>query len=160
MKPEIRTLPEMKIVYVVRTGMVNGSFTKAADQAYLSLNNFFETGNLWSNIRGCVGVCPDDPQEIPQNQARYLGAYILDGDSQIHPTGEVQLGILPGGKYAVFMHRGSYDSLTDTWTAVLKDWLPTSGEKLRKSDPFEIYLDDKTKIPPQDLRTEIYIPIE
>jgi AraC family transcriptional regulator len=47
-----------------------------------------------------------------------------------------------------------------TWNAAYRDWLPTSGEKLRDAMPFEVYLNDKRQVLSEKLITEIYIPIE
>ena len=67
---------------------------------------------------------------------------------------------LPGGKAAVFTHKGPYETLWQTWNKVYRDWLPASGEKLRDAYPYEVYLNEKGKVAPEDLLTEIYIPIQ
>ena len=41
-----------------------------------------------------------------------------------------------------------------------RDWLPTSGEKLRDEPSFEVYLNHPESTPPADLRTEIWVPLE
>jgi hypothetical protein len=39
-------------------------------------------------------------------------------------------------------------------------WLPTSGEALRDAIPFEDYVDDPSQTTPEQLRTDIYVPIQ
>ena len=67
---------------------------------------------------------------------------------------------VPGGRWAVSLHRGSYETLWQSWNRLYRDWLPASECVTRDAAPFEIYLDDKKTIPQEELRTEIWIPIE
>jgi AraC family transcriptional regulator len=68
--------------------------------------------------------------------------------------------VVPAGRYAVFLHQGSYSTLWQAWNTIYRDWLPGSGMTLRDDAPFEIYLDDKAKTKEDKLRTEICIPIK
>lgn len=160
MKPEIRTYPTRRIAMVTRKGMLNRNFNDAADRSFTRLCGYMDAHKLWKHVHECLGICPDDPDEVNLEEARYIGAFIIDDDTPIQPDGDLELGTIPGGRFAVFMHHGPFEALNDTWTAVYRDWLPASGVQLRDSDPFEVYLDDKTKTRPEDLRTEIYVPIK
>ncbi|MDD5031337.1 MAG: GyrI-like domain-containing protein, partial [Rhodoferax sp.] len=46
---------------------------------------------------------------------------------------------LPGGKYAVLNFKGSVDQIGEAWTALLRDWLPSSGLQLDSQPSFEYY---------------------
>lgn len=159
MKPEIRTYPERKIVYFTAKGFKNNTFNQAADVAFTKLSDYMGKHHLWQYERGCLGICPDDPSTTPPEEARYIGALILDDNATFEPEGEVKIGKLAGGREAIFLYKGPFDGLTAFWTSVYRNWLPASGEKPRDMDPFEVYLDDKKKTRPEDLRTEVHIPI-
>lgn len=39
------------------------------------------------------------------------------------------------------------------------EWLPNSGHRMGDGVSYEIYLNDPTQVPKEELRTELYIPI-
>lgn len=159
MKPEIRELPEQSILYVRRIGAVNNNFTRAANSAFRALNAHIETHHLWNKLGDCLGICPDDPSSSPPEECRYDAGFIIKPGADIQPSGEVGIQTLPAGRFAVFTHKGSYDVLWKTWGKIYHEWLPASGVTLRDALPYEAYLDDKDS-PIEQLRTEIFIPIE
>ncbi len=158
MKAEIRTLPEQRAYCITATGLANGNFTNAADRAFGELLPFLQRNGLMSAIRLCLGICPDDPSQVPAESCRYVAGVVLAHDAE--PEGNVTVETIPGGRWAVLVHHGPYEELGQAWDAVYRDWLPSSGEQLRDTPPFEVYLNDKHTVAPQDLLTEIYIPIQ
>jgi DNA gyrase inhibitor GyrI len=69
-------------------------------------------------------------------------------------------GRIDQGVWAVFGHRGPYDTLWQTWNRIYRSWRPTGGMRLRDSYPFEVYLNNRRTTEASDLLTEIYIPVE
>jgi len=67
---------------------------------------------------------------------------------------------VPAGRHAVFTHMGPYSTLHATWRAIYRDWLPATGHALRDAPPFELYVNDPRDTPPEQLRTDIYIPLQ
>jgi AraC family transcriptional regulator len=66
-----------------------------------------------------------------------------------------------GGRYAVFLHRGSHEGMGATYDAIFSAWLPTSGVRLREAPCFDAYLNrDPRRTKPENLRTEIWMPVE
>ncbi len=58
------------------------------------------------------------------------------------------------------VHKGPYDRLEATYRELYGVWLPQSGETLRESPCFERYLNrDPRRTKPENLRTEIYFPL-
>ena len=109
------------------------------------LCSYVDKNDLDSHIRLCLGISPDDPDIIPADQLRYEAGFVFKTgiDPPIHA--DVKIKVIPAGRYAVFLHQGSYSTLWQAWNAIYRDWLPGSGMSLRDESPFEIYLDDKTK---------------
>ena len=159
-EPEIRSLPEKKILTVERKGLVNNNFNKAADKAFYVLTGFIRAHDLWGMVEECLGVTPDDGSDIPASESRYIAGYFLKEGMLPAPHGDVQIMTYPAGNYAVFKHKGPYENLWQTWNSIYRDWLPISGQTLRHQPPFEVYLNDKRRTQAQNLLTEIYIPIE
>ena len=72
--------------------------------------------------------------------------------------GEVQSGELPGGPFAVGVHAGSYDSLSETYVA-MERWMESIGYRPGRA-PWESYVTDPGEFPDvKDWRTEIYWPL-
>jgi AraC family transcriptional regulator len=159
MKPEIRDVPEQKVFYVRRTGLINGEFTHAAQEAFGVLGQFLGTRHLLGQVTLCLGICPDDPSVTGPEACRYDACFVLREGAKVKPEGEVGIQTLPGGRCAVFLHKGPYRKLPETWRAAYRDWLPSSGQQLRDAPPYEVYLNDPRKTKPEDLLTEIHIPI-
>jgi AraC family transcriptional regulator len=160
MEFEIKTMPERKVLSVLRKGLIENNFNQAADQAFDSLCAFIDRNHLWDKVQECLGITPDDLSLTPPEENRYFAGFFLKPGVQVQVGEEVKLLTLPGGRFVVFTHRGPYETMWQTWNAAYRDWLPTSGEELRDAMPFEIYLNDKHKIAPDNLVTEIYIPIK
>ncbi len=159
MAVEIReTLPRTAII-VERKGLIEQNFNQAAADAFHVLTGELKRSNGWHVIRECIGMCPDEASMAPDAEARYQAGFIYEGE--LPPLGdEAQRVIISGGRWAVSIHQGSYETLWQSWNCLYRDWLPASGYTLRDAAPFEIYLSDKKKVPAEKLRTEIWIPIE
>ena len=71
---------------------------------------------------------------------------------------EVQPGELGGVEAAVGMHIGPYDTLEQTYTAMM-EWITTQGRTVA-GPMWETYLTDPDTEPdPQAWRTEVFIPV-
>ena len=159
MQVEIREALSRPALIVERRGMVDQNFNQAADAAFRVLVSEIKRVNGWHAIRECFGMCPDEDRLLPDAEARYQAGFFYAGAL---PTmsDEVRRVTIRGGKWAVAVHRGSYETLWQSWNRFYRDWLPASGHALRATAPFEIYLNDKKTTPPAALQTEIWIPIE
>lgn len=71
--------------------------------------------------------------------------------------GRVSASALPGGPAASTMHVGSYDNLSESYTA-LEAWIREQGRE-GAGAPWEIYLTDPTTAPEHAWQTEIIWPV-
>jgi AraC family transcriptional regulator len=145
---------------VTELGYYDRSFQKAAQQAYSQVLAIISKHDLHSKIGRACAVMFDDPDLRNPNEVKYFGGFEwLDTNS---PGGKgLENILLPAGSYAVFIHRGSYRNLWQTWNSAYRNWLPNSNFNLRDTMPFEIYINDpRTTKKEKDLITEIFIPIE
>jgi AraC family transcriptional regulator len=94
----------------------------------------------------------------PDAEARYQAGFFFEGEIPAMGT-EVQQVTIPGGRWVVSMHQGSYETLWQSWNQLYRDWLPTSGFHPRDAIPFEVYCSNPKHTPAEKLRTEIWIPI-
>lgn len=59
-----------------------------------------------------------------------------------------------------FSAEGTYTGFDGAYTQIYAKWLPESGLQLRNEPGFEKYLNNPGKTKPENLLTEIYIPVE
>jgi effector-binding domain-containing protein len=70
---------------------------------------------------------------------------------------EVQPSTVGGGEVAFAVHVGPYDTIGQTWEALMA-WLTEQG-KAPAGPTWEVYIDDPQEIPESELKTELYIPV-
>jgi AraC family transcriptional regulator len=145
-------------IIVERKGVVDQNFNQAAAAAFRVLTSKIKRINGWSVIRERIGICPDEATLAPDAAARYQAGFFYDGELPALDD-EVQRVTIPGGRWAVSLHQGSYETLWQSWNRLYHNFLPASGYVLRDAAPFEIYLNDKKITPPAELQTEIWIAI-
>ena len=104
-----------------------------------------------------LGVVHDDPEITPPERLRYDAAIVVN--ERVRPTGEAGIEELPAGEYAVAVHKGSYMLLGNTYARLCGEWLAASGREARNSPAFEIYRNMPHNTPPDELVTEIFIPL-
>ena len=75
----------------------------------------------------------------------------------MEPSDDIEPGEIPGGRYAVAVHVGAYDTLPQTYDA-LYAWVRENGHT-DNGAPFESYIDDPQTKPMDEVRTEVCIPI-
>ncbi len=70
----------------------------------------------------------------------------------------VQAGELPAGKVATCIHIGPYSDITPAYTA-LSEWIKANGYEAT-GVAYEMYLNDPSQTPPQELMTQIVFPLQ
>ncbi len=107
-------------------------------------------------ILGSVGVYHDDPKVTPAEELT-SDACLIISDDFILPENQLGLAIqiVQGGTYAKTTHLGSYDGLYATWKVFI-DELLTNYEDKMVGPSYELYVNDCTEVPEEELRTELY----
>jgi AraC family transcriptional regulator len=154
MTPEIRNIDPMPVLFVRRTG----PYYQAAGEAFGVLCQFAGPRGLLGPASRMIGISHDDPHVTEESKFRYDACVTID--REVTPEGEVRMKSIAGGKYAIFLHAGAYEGFQQTYDEIFKAWLPGSGEKLREEPCFEVYLNSPDQVKPEDLRTEIWLPLQ
>ncbi len=153
MKVEIKTLEEMKVAFVRHVGPYN-----QCAKAWETLCTWMGAQGLLGADTSFIGLCYDDPEVTPPDKIRYDACVTVDKDFK--PADEIDVQTIPGGKFAVTTHLGAYEKLNETYAKIMGQWLPHNDKTLRMKPCLEIYLNDPESTEPEDLITDIYIPIE
>lgn len=152
MKPDIRERKSMRVAFVRKTG----PYSESAPAAWSALMAFAGPAGLTKGE--FVAVCHDDPEQVAADALRY-DACVSVGDGVTAGDG-VELGAVAGGRFAVFVHKGPYASLSETYKPAYKEWIPAAGLRPATAPCLEVYLNCPQNTPPDELLTEIWIPVQ
>lgn len=106
-------------------------------------------------------------QNYPDNFAQYQftqetlfekWAAVEVSDTENIPVGLEQLTI-PGGKYAVFIHHGTWAEFAQVYQQIFEEWLPNSGYEMDHRPQFEI-MEKNYKPDDQNAKEKIWIPVK
>ncbi len=103
------------------------------------------------------GMCWDDPEVTPLEKIRYDACVSVD--EEVEPDGEIGITTVAGGRYAVVLHEGPYTRIGDSYAGLLGRWFPQSSHLPGEPPSLEFYLNDPDGTEPEDLLTEICMPI-
>lgn len=127
-------------------------------KAFKSLGSLLMANSLLPEVSSLFVIYHDAPDSKPSAEFRsHVAVSINDG----FPEGLDALDYfeVSGGKYAVLEHKGPYPTLKAAYQWLYGTWLPQSGEEPRDMPPLEVYISDPKVTPPQDLRTDIRLPL-
>ncbi len=149
----VKTLPERRVAFIRHTGP------------------YAECGAAWSRLcrvlgpqgrlgpgADFIGLSYDDPDVTPADKIRYDACVVVD--ETFEPAGEIGVQTVGGGLYAVTVHEGPYETLSNTYAELCGQWLPRQGRTIRSAPSLEVYLNDPESTPPEELLTEIHVPLE
>ena len=77
---------------------------------------------------------------------------------KITGTDDIKCYELAGGKMAKIIHKGPYQDCAATYGKLFA-WLQENGKKMN-GPTREVYLNDPREVPPEEILTEIYAPVE
>ncbi|MBN1825511.1 MAG: AraC family transcriptional regulator [Candidatus Eisenbacteria bacterium] len=105
-----------------------------------------------------LGLCHDDPEVTPPEKIRYDACAVVD--ERFQPEGEVGAQVLPEGEYAMALHRGPYSGLAAAYAELCGQWVARQGREVASAPSLEFYRNDPNTTAPEDLLTEICVPLE
>ena len=149
LKPEIVYMPPMKVYY------------RSTQTEYVNE----EIEALWSEFMGFdfpalgteyFGVVADEPLITDTIRCRYDACASMQARGKRLPS-----KLLFGGRYAKFIHRGSYDSIDETYQKIYGGWILTTDLEFSPLPIVEHYVkhDSNTELE-LDYLTGILIPIQ
>jgi AraC family transcriptional regulator len=114
---------------------------------------------LYTGREQLVGRYPDDPEITPAGKIRFDVGLV----PARRPPAKLARGLrsetLPGGLWAVAVHRGSYATLSDTYLRLVGGWFPHTGRALDDRPCLERYVKTPEVAAEADLVTEVWAPI-
>lgn len=154
-KPKFVTIPDRDVVFIPVTGAYGGT---EVIEAWDELGDFVLKNRLLGWRSDVFSIYYDDPDVTEPHLCR--SDICVAVRKKIAPSGRISLKKISGGKYVVFRYRGPYEFLYDLYNHIYREWVLKSNVRLGNSPSFEKYLNFSHQTKPENLLTEIYIPVE
>jgi AraC family transcriptional regulator len=151
----IETLTPRRVAFVRHVGPYNSPTMHGAWKrlcTWAGRKQLLEPGTV------CLGLSHDDPAITPAEKIRYDACLCVP--DRVEPEGEIGIQDVGQGEYAKAIHYGPYERLSETYAMICGQWGPTSGRDFRGAPSIEIYRNDPNTTPPEELVTEVYVPLE
>ena len=126
--------------------------------AFQKLSAVIAARGLSSHIEGVIAVYHDAPGSKPDRDLHAHAAVITASGFPADIEG-LDYFDLVGGRHAVMQHHGPYATLGSAYQWLYGKWLPNSGEEPRNAPPVELYVNDPRSTPPEQLRTDVRVPL-
>lgn len=149
----IETIAPIRVAFVRHTGPYS-ECGKAWDKlcSYLGKEGLLGPGTRF------FGVSYDDPESVPADKVRYDAC--VEVDESFVPSDGIGVQTIAGGDYARLTHIGPYEKLSQSYGLILGQWLPRQDRLLRNAPSIELYLNSPDSTNPEDLITDIHVPLE
>jgi AraC family transcriptional regulator len=137
----VEEMPSLRVATVSHTGPYN-----RISEAFARLGA----------IAGPTGLVRGEPMMLAEQLRSDAGLTVPD---EVPLPAEVVERRLPAGRYARATHVGPYDTLGDSWSRMMGEWLPGSGNRVGAGPSYEVYRNNPADTRPENLRTDLYIPL-
>ncbi len=147
---DIRTkaAEKMTIVYLEHVG----AYDQMGDLFY-RLGEYAARNQLTGDV---VGIYYDDPEKVPAASLRSeIGIVVPEG---FQPDSGYKVKELPAQKVVYAILKGPYAEIAKEYPYIF-EWMEEKGYKLCGAPLREIYLEAGPDIPPEQLVTEVQIPV-
>ena len=153
MNVTIENMPERRVATVHHVGPYN-----RISDAFQRLGAIAgPAGLLQLPDAAMLAIYYDDPETTPAAELQSdAGITVPNGVSL--PEGLVEKR-LPAGRYARATHLGPYTKLGDAWSRLMGEWLPRSGNRVGDGSSYEVYRNTPMNAAPDELRTDLYLPL-
>lgn len=107
-----------------------------------------------------ISIPYDSSETTPEDKLRYDACITIDNLPNFKPKGTIGLQVLHSGKYAVITHYGSIETIDKTYEYLFGVWLPQSNYEPADYPNFMLHHKIPIQTTPDELVTEIYLPVK
>jgi len=127
-------------------------------QTYAKLFETLDARDLTDKTRQMVAIYYDDPVKTAPASLRSFAA--VTAPKTLACDAPLQHISLPTGPHAVLRLTGPYSGLPAAYAYLYGDWLAQSGKHPSGQPSYEVYINSPRTTAPQDLITEICLPLK
>lgn len=158
MKPQIITMEPKKVVGMeVSTTMKENKIPQLWTDFMPRFNEIKPVENAAYGV--CYPCdCTEKCEEMGEDsEFKYLACAEVENFDNIPE--KMKTYTIPGGKYAIFTHKGSLDTLGDTYDSIFGKWMGENNLEYENRGSFELY-DDRFKYGEDESIMEIFVPVK
>lgn len=152
---KVREQQPKQVIYVRLTGAY---MALAYCDAWKKLYAYVSEEQIDTRYMEYICIYHDDPKVTEPKNLRTDVCFTVP--SPVQPRGEIGVKEIPGGRYLIFRYKGPYANLGAVYDTIYGHWIPQGGYTVSNSRGYEAYLNSPESTPPEDLLTEICIPVE
>jgi DNA gyrase inhibitor GyrI len=123
MTPEIKKIPKMTVAFIKGVHPTEG-----CGPDWARLMDWAGRNALVSKDTVYVGVSYYDPSNTQPEKARYDACITVPKGT--NGEGDIIIGEIAGGDYAVFLHGGPYENLKETFAHIRQTWTPKTERRV------------------------------
>jgi AraC family transcriptional regulator len=154
-KPKVKILPDRMVYFIMIKGKYGGP---EVEKAWDEMIQFAKKSKIVGWNPDIFSIYYDDSEIVGYENT--ISDICIASKKLVKTTGNIETKNISGGKYAVFRYKGPYDFLWDLYDSIFKVWILNTDYKLRDAPILEKYITYSYMIKPENLLTEIFIPIE
>lgn len=153
MNAEIKQCDPIRLVAVHHVGPY-----QEIGKAFERIAHFGHARQLFYPGLKVVGIYYDDPENPPAHGLRADAGFSVQSDPGNLEDGMHMVDV-PGGEYACVLHEGPYTDLPSVYGAAMKA-IGDAGRQMDCDRPcYEIYLNSPQDTAPEDLKTQVHVPV-
>ena len=122
----IETIKPIRVLFL--RGL--GSYFETPEIVFPKLTEYARKHGLITATSKLYGIAHDCPEITAEEKIRFDAC--ISVDNNVKADGEFGIQNIPGGKYAIFEHKGIRDKVGETLDKIIKSWLPQSNYQLRE----------------------------
>jgi AraC family transcriptional regulator len=144
------------VAYIRVIGRYGGT---ECEKAWNLLSDFALRNKLFRWNNEFFSIYHDDPDVVGINNCTIDCCMTIK--KPIVPEGPIQFKKVDGGRYMIFRYKGPYDNLWDVYDSIYCDIISKLNQyKIKDSPVIEKYVKYSEKTLPENLVTEIHIPVQ
>lgn len=166
---ELTTFSELKKESEMEPEIIDSRELLVVGTIYEGTNENQEIAEMWDKVliprldeikrvnqMVTYGVCDFD-SSLPNGGFRYLGGAEVASPEDCPPG--MHLWRVPAGKYAIFKHIGSLETLSKTYELIYNTWMPKSVYKRANRPDLEVYNEEFHDFSPDSV-LYLWVPVE
>jgi AraC family transcriptional regulator len=154
-KPKITVLPDRMVYFIRVVGKYGGP---EVEKAWEEITEFAMRTKIVGWNPDIFSIYYDDGEVVGFENA--VSDICVASRKLVKTTGAIETKNVSGGKYSVFRYKGPYEYLWDLYNSIFKVWVVDTDCKLRDAPVIEKYIKYSNRTKPENLLTEIHIPVE
>lgn len=152
MEARIENVDEINVVALRHSGpyyLIGSKFPQ--------LNNWAVKHNV--PFTAALGIWRDNPDAVAAQDLRSDACVVVDRGLELPETDglDIRLDKVQPGEYAVATYYGPYEGLGDAWARFCGQAVPALGREIADAPSFEMYMNDCSKVKPEEIRTDLYV---